>query len=111
MPPSNSKKNKLKVYYDKECQFCKLSIFLIRILFLLPKKTFIPAQENKNIHKEMIKQNSWVIIKNQKKYYYFNAFIPISEASPIFWFLSPIFSFFPINQLGNWVYKIIARNR
>jgi len=102
----------LKIYYDNECAFCRKSVYLLRTFLILPAAQLLPAQDDSQAYSEMEKNRSWVVrdLEGRLRFGY-DAFLGLSETSPIFRFLTPILKWGPAAFLGNICYRYIAGHR
>lgn len=102
----------LKIYYDRECNFCKKTVHLIRTFWILPQTPLLPAQDESEIFAEMKAQNSWVVVDSQgEKHFKFEAVVYLSSLSPLFQHLAPILKWPPFMFVGTKIYEKIANKR
>ncbi len=102
----------LTIYYDGDCGFCKKSSHLIRTFLILPKTEILPAQTNPEILKEMEAKDSWVIVtKGGAHHFSYGAGIALLAASPLLYWIAPIFNLSMFRPIGEHVYRFIADHR
>ncbi|MEQ1867637.1 MAG: HTTM domain-containing protein, partial [Micropepsaceae bacterium] len=53
---------RIKIYYDKDCAFCRKSSLLLRMLFLPPEIEVVPAQVHPEIGPLLEREQSWVVV-------------------------------------------------
>jgi len=102
----------LVLNYDEECNFCQKGVRIIREFFLLPEVRIAPAQENKSIHADMVKNNSWVVVteKGERSFKY-NAWVEITRRSPLLFPFSFLFNQKPIRFIGEKIYLWVSTHR
>ncbi len=104
--------NKVSIYYDGECGFCKKMVYLIREFFLLPETTVGPTQEHKELQALMKKENSWIFVNEKgERFLHFNGIVEMMRHSPILKCLAPFFALSGVTKIGNAIYRWIANNR
>lgn len=105
-------KSKVSIYYDKECGFCKRSVELIVKWFIVRTKHVGPAQVDQSILDTMRKFDSWVVINEAgERFTTFQAGVEIARHSPILKILVPLARPKFMQKIGEWTYRIIAKNR
>lgn len=100
-----------KVYYDGNCGFCKKMLFLLRHFLFLDRVPLEPAQSDAVALDEMNRRNSWIVRRDGKSLYQFDAFVSLCEASPLTWWVTPALRLPPVFWIGTLVYKAVAANR
>lgn len=105
------KQQRLLIYYDGECRFCKKMVALFKTFFLLSCQVE-EAQKYPKVHKEMERLNSWIVEDQHKVFHtHYDAVLLCVRESQIFAFLLPILRFGPLYRLGDRAYRYVARNR
>ncbi len=101
------------IYYDQDCGFCTQMVFIVRrILWLPPGIKLLPAQQNPEIEKEMLQQNSWIFEDATGTHYYESAALrALLKVSPIFFWLAYLFYVPKFSTLADYCYKKIAHSR
>ena len=107
-----SSRQGLKIYYDRDCGFCKKVVHLLRTLLILPGTPLLPAQDYPSIYTDLERYNSWVIEDNLgNRYYKWQGLTYVFSLSPLFFPLGILMSQKPILFWGNKFYETIANNR
>ena len=76
----------VKMYYDRDCGFCKKTCLLIRTFLLLPETPILPAQEVAEMHRVMVEHDSWVVVDHDgERYVRWRAVALAFRRSAIFW--------------------------
>lgn len=102
----------LKIYYDKDCGFCRNTVYFIKNNFLIPETQVIPAQEKKDIEEDMNKYNSWVVVDSKgNRHYKFDGIIYVTSLSPKISLLSYFFKIGIVRFFGDKIYELVAKNR
>lgn len=102
----------MKVYYDQDCGFCRKSVRLLSTFLMLKDVEVLSAQQDPSICSDMQEHNSWVIVDHKRRRkYHFDGFIHVVSASPVFFWLAPVFSLAPIHWIGTVVYRSVAARR
>lgn len=108
-----SRKGGLTIYFDKDCGFCTRTVqYLKRLLFLSPKTTILPAQNDAEIEALMRKENSWVVVDEKgRKFFGFDGLIATLRFSPLWWPLVFVFKLPGIHHVGEYLYRTTANSR
>lgn len=102
----------LRIYYDGACGFCFKTIYILRNFLLLSREsTLAPASENAEVTALMTKANSWVVMDERGTHTGFRGLIAVFRASPLFFWLAPIFALPGIRHIGQWLYERTANSR
>jgi predicted DCC family thiol-disulfide oxidoreductase YuxK len=102
----------ITIFYDGGCSFCNKMVLLIRTLFILPRATIKPAQEDPEAVEVMLKQNSWVVREeNGESHTRAHAMNVLLKASPLLFPLHYLLSARSLLALANRSYRWIAANR
>lgn len=103
---------KIKIYYDRDCGFCKKFILLIKYFFLLPTTKMVAAQDDEVTNKLMVAENSWVVINNDGVMATkFSAMITVFRASPILKYTVLLIDNPLIRKIGEKIYWWVSNNR
>jgi len=112
-----SKRN-LTVLYDKNCPLCIRTKVIFEHFDIFNAIVWRPLQEYaskieelKSLDENTLLRNIYSINSNKKVFHGFETYIQIFKSSVLFFPLFIIFSFPGIKSLGNYVYKIISKNR
>lgn len=109
---SMREKQKVSIYYDKNCRFCKRSVELIVKFFLVKVAHMGPAQADESIFATMLKFDSWVVVdEDGKEFTTFQAGVEIAKCSPILELFVPLSKPKFMQKFGEWTYRKIANNR
>jgi predicted DCC family thiol-disulfide oxidoreductase YuxK len=102
----------LRIYYDRDCGFCRKSVRLIREFLLMPEVPLLPAQGDPAVHPLMEGARSWVVIDHDgRTHLRFAAMLAILRASPLAWWLAPVLGWKPLAALGSKAYRAVANHR
>jgi predicted DCC family thiol-disulfide oxidoreductase YuxK len=102
----------LRIFYDRECGFCRKAVLLIREFLLLPETPIRHAQDDPGIDEAMRRQRSWVVVDaDGRRHLRFDAMLAILRASPLAWWLRPILAWEPLAALGGATYRAVADHR
>jgi predicted DCC family thiol-disulfide oxidoreductase YuxK/uncharacterized membrane protein YphA (DoxX/SURF4 family) len=102
----------LRIFYDKDCGFCRKSTLLLKTLLLLPRAQIAPAQDHARAKALLEANYSWVIIDHDDRAYLkWPAYVVLLRRSPLLaplgWLLSGAWAVKP----GNAVYAFVGRHR
>ena len=104
--------NMVTIYFDGECNFCQKGVRIIREFFLLPETKIQVAQDNPDVYKDMLKNNSWVVVNEKKeRFFHFNAWIELLRHSPLLFIFARFFSIKPCASTGGMIYHWVSNNR
>ena len=102
----------LKIYYDRECDFCKKMVHLLCTFLILPRRSLIVLQDKPEILTEMKDENSWVVVDWQgNNYFQFQAITYVCRLSPLIRPIFPLLNWYPLKFFLRKIYEIIANNR
>lgn len=102
----------LRIYYDGACGFCYKTVYILRNFLLLSHQTLLaPAHENAEAERLMAMHESWVVMDARGSHTGFQGVVAVFRASPVFFWLAPLFALPGIRHVGQWVYKEIAARR
>ena len=105
-----AKKKPLTVYYDENCFFCQKAALLIQTFLILSRTLFLKAGSCAKAQAEMKKQNSWLILDENKKWRSrWQVWVLLASRSPLLFYLAPLFRRMPV--IGNKLYKAVADRR
>lgn len=99
------------VYYDKDCNFCRKSVFIIREVLNLKHLEIKQVQEDPKVLAESDKYNSWIFDNGSELINRYNVFPALIAESPIFFWTEKIFSSAPMKFFGSRVYHFVSHNR
>jgi predicted DCC family thiol-disulfide oxidoreductase YuxK len=103
-------KQSLKIYYDKECEFCTTGVCVLK--GMSGSESMIPIQSNKELLGLGEEITTIIVVDDKgKKYTKIDAFIQIFSNSKITKPLAFILKLPLINQIATKFYEIIAKNR
>ncbi len=103
---------KLSIYFDGDCRFCEKGVRILREFFLLPEVAVVQTSTNQEIHENMLKENSWVVVNGSgDKFFHFHAFLEVMRHSPILRWFVPVCDTNAVTALGNKIYKWVASHR
>ena len=104
--------HKLKIFYDKNCDFCLKTVLILKNLLILPRVKVNPAQDDKKAGPLLLEHDSWVVQTSENKYLFkWAALTYIVGRSPIFfWLRWPLLWLSKIN-LGDHIYTFIGNRR
>lgn len=103
---------KMKIYFDADCGFCQKGVRIIRSFFLLPEVEIATAQSVPKIGAQMKGDHSWVVVNGKgESFTQYNAWIEITNNSPVLYPVRKVFSFAPVRFLGQKIYKFVSHNR
>ncbi len=103
--------NKIKIYFDKDCGFCKKMAYLLKDFLLLNNTQISPQSVNYEIENLMEKENSWILRENDQTYFRFEGITHLLKGS-IFWRPLGKFLSLPFNmKIGTFCYNYVASNR
>lgn len=103
---------KLSIYFDRDCGFCKKSVYLLREFSLLPETKLSEGQSDPKIFNEMEKNHSWVVVNEKgEKFFRYEGFIELLRHSPLGFFKVPLYGSAPFRALGGKVYAWVSHHR
>lgn len=102
----------LSIYYDGACGFCHKTSYVLRNFLLLSRTTVLaPASENTEATEIMARANSWVVMDTRGTHTGFHGLVAVFRASPLFFWLAPVFALPGIRNIGQWAYERVAKSR
>jgi len=102
----------IQMYYDEDCGFCLKMCLLLRMMLLSPGNQILPAQQHPDIYPIMEKNNSWVVTDADNNHYiHWHAMAFLFKSRWPFKPLGWLMSCPPFIQLGNALYRLIAKKR
>jgi len=105
-------RNAIRLYYDEDCGFCLKMCLLLRMMLLSTDNKILPAQQHADIYALMEEHNSWVVTDSDNKHYlHWHAMAFLFKSRWPFKPLGWLMSCPPFIQIGNAVYRLIAKNR
>lgn len=112
LDPGREAEATTRIYYDRDCAFCRASCHLLRIFLVLPRTTIQPAQDTQRAHRLMEAHWSWVIIDaDNTAHLKFDAFIALLRASLLFRWLAPLLERPLLQRAGTRLYDRVANDR
>lgn len=103
------KQDKVIIYYDANCKLCYKMAYVIKTFLVLPFVSIYPA--NNSPEKDLVqKNNSWIVVKDQKMFFKFEAFVQLISISA-FSFTKCILAHSKILKWGTTCYQTVANNR
>lgn len=100
-----------KIYFDRDCSFCRKAVRLLHTFFLLPETQVLPAQSSPSIESDMSRHNSWVIEKGGRRHFGFAALVAMTNLSPLLWPLTPLLRLLRVGAVGEKTYAAVANHR
>jgi len=105
-------RNKVLIYYDRDCGFCKKTCLILKSFLLPPHTPILIAQDTPEIYEIMERENSWVVRDHTGiTHTHWNALQYLFTLSPIFGPLGQIMGWKIPLGLGNRIYRWVAKNR
>lgn len=102
----------LSIYFDRECGFCKKSVYLLREFLLLPEVKIQEGQSDPSILKDMEKNHSWVIVNGKgQRFFHFDGFLELLRHAPLWFWKVPLFSLPPVRAVGSRIYHWVSHHR
>ena len=102
----------LRIYYDKDCDFCRKSCLLLREFLVLARAQIAPAQDTPRARALLESNNSWVVIDgDEQAYLKWAAFVALLRRSPLLSWLWPLARSAALARPGNAAYEFVARHR
>ncbi len=109
----SSKNNRgLLLFYDGDCRFCEKLAYLLTEFFILSDVSIRPSQTDQSIDFELQEKNSWVVVNNKgERFYHYSGVLELMRHSPIFFYISQFFSFYPVSLICSNIYKLLNSKR
>ena len=106
------RQRRIKVYYDKNCEFCLKTCLILREFFLPHDVSIAPAQDTPLIGDILIRKNSWVVVTPAEcKLLHWDALVYITKQSVLMRPIWLIVFTIRILGMGNKIYDLIGRSR
>ena len=111
-PLRENQDNKVTVYYDEACAFCRTGVHLLHRVLFLRHTRLIPGQRVPDVDEVMRKSNTWIVVdQSGQTRTEFDALTYLCRRSPVFWPLSHLLRVPPVPQLGRHLYRFMATRR
>jgi predicted DCC family thiol-disulfide oxidoreductase YuxK len=102
----------IRIYYDKDCEFCLKSCHLLRTLLVLPNCEVQPAQDSARAHALMRAQYSWVVIDaHDVAHTKWHALVALLRHSLVLRWLAPLAALKVWDRPGEAAYDWVGRHR
>ncbi len=102
-------KEKVTIFYDGECGFCRKGVYILRS-FLFLDSDIKQAQSEEEILELMNEKNSWIVQSGSDSFLEFDAFSKLLSHSP-FCFLTFLTNLKLIRFCGTKLYRLVSHNR
>ena len=103
---------RLRLYYDGECPFCRKCVYILRAFLLIPAAELIPAQDSAQTREEMRTRNSWIVVApSGRRHYEWDALVCLLSHSPLFSCMDKLAAWGPISGIGHNCYRLIRARR
>ncbi|MBI2382700.1 MAG: DUF393 domain-containing protein [Gammaproteobacteria bacterium] len=101
-----------RIYYDRDCGFCRKSVLLLRTLLALPQAEIRPAQDSARADALMQAHYSWVVVDAEDRAHLkWAAFVALLRDSLLFGGLYRLVRLPLWNRPGDALYDFVARHR
>lgn len=101
-----------RIYYDQDCGFCYKTCLILRSLCLREDVPIAKAQPHPEAGPLLVRNNSWVVYDDAGRHYlHWDGVCFVFMQSPVFWLLGWIGQRPAIRPIGDWLYRLIGRNR
>jgi predicted DCC family thiol-disulfide oxidoreductase YuxK len=101
-----------KIYYDRDCGFCRKTCLLFREFLILPRAQIAPAQNSQRAGALLEAHYSWVVIDaDDRAYLKWAAFVVLLKHSPLFRWLWWLARWSRLEPIGDAVYDFVGRHR
>ncbi len=102
----------LRIYFDRDCGFCRTMIGIIRATWLLPPCTVAPSDTDVEIHAQLQRENSWVVVRQDGAHLLrFAALTEVMAHSALLWPCARLLRWSPCARLGDGLYRLVANHR
>ncbi len=103
---------KIRIYYDPGCTFCRRTAFILKEFCLSPFTPVLPADAKQEAHALLQKNNSWIVYGAEGEVYMkWRAVSYVLKRSPVFFILGYLTDLPPVRPLMEKCYHLIGRNR
>jgi hypothetical protein len=107
-----AEREKLRIYFDRDCGFCRKTCYLFRSFFVLGDATIRPAQSNEETFDIMQREESWVVYDyNGKPYTRWHAVLLLLRRSPLLRPLGWLLTALGMGYWGDPIYRAIGASR
>lgn len=104
--------DKIQIYYDPDCGFCKATAHIFREFCIGPHGSVEPSDSNKKAHDLLVKHDSWVLFADDgQTYLEWQAVAYMMRQSPAFWVFGVLTDLKPVRALMKTFYHLIGDNR
>ena len=101
-----------RIYYDDDCDFCKKTVDILKVLLVWRNVTVQPAQDDPSIEPIFRENNSWVVVTSTgRSLIRFEAFIYALRQAPIVGYVAILLNVSPVVRVGTNMYQYVATNR
>jgi predicted DCC family thiol-disulfide oxidoreductase YuxK len=101
-----------RIYYDDDCDFCKKTVDILKVLLVWRNVTVQPAQDDPSIEPIFRENNSWVVVTSTgRTLIRFEAFIYALRQAPIVGYVAILLNVSPVVRVGTNMYQYVATNR
>ena len=102
----------LKIFYDRNCDFCRKSCRLLKVFLMLKDASVAPAQDDPSAGPLLEAKESWVVRSpDGRDVIRSEALRVLLAASPVFFPLAALLVPRPLRRLADGVYRRIGANR
>lgn len=106
------KRRRLSMHYDGDCDFCLKTCLLLRNLLLLGPVPIVKAQDNADIHREMLQHNSWVVVDHDgSRHVRWRGVALVFRRSPVFGLIGRVLGARVLAAVGDGIYQRVAAHR
>ena len=102
----------LRIYFDKDCAFCRKICLLFRTFLILLKTNIQAAQEVPEAYEIMVEHDSWVVYDYDGQVYVrWHAVLLLLRRSPLAWPIGYLLTAVGMGRWGDFLYGLIASAR
>jgi predicted DCC family thiol-disulfide oxidoreductase YuxK len=102
----------LRIYFDKDCVFCRKICLLFRTFLVLLKTNIRAAQEVPEAYEIMVEHDSWVVYDYDGQVYVrWHAVLLLLRRSPLAWPVGYLLTAIGMGRWGDFLYGLIASAR